>query len=78
MKMSVKKTKVICTSSQKRTKIKILIDGHRVEEVWMNLNIGLLTGRPIAKKTYETGSLLGRKNFWKLLSNGLNLTYKND
>ena len=69
MKMSVKKPKVICTSSQKRTKIKILIDGHRVEEVdeFEYLVIGLLTGRPIAKKTYETGSLLGRKNFRKLL-----------
>jgi len=42
-----------------------LIDGHRVEEVdeFEYLVIGLLTGRrrPIAKKTYETGSLLGRK-----------------
>ena len=62
-----KKTKVMCTSNQKRTKIKILIDGHRVEEVdkFEYLVIGLYWRVDLVqKKTYETGSLLGRKNLW--------------
>ena len=67
--------------AKKRTKIKILIDKHPVDEVdeFEYLVIGLLTGRLLQKKTYETGSLLCKTNFWKLLSNSLNLwTYKND
>ena len=48
MKISVKKTKVICTSRQK-TKIKIFVDGQRVEkldefEYLDKFLIGLLTG----------------------------------
>jgi len=33
IKISVKKTRVMCISRRKRTKTKILSDGHRVEEV---------------------------------------------
>ena len=69
MEMSIKKTKVICASSQKRTKIKILIGGHRVEEVdeFEYLVIGLLTGRPIAKKNVRNRIAIGKKEFLEIV-----------
>ena len=48
----VKRQKLSVHQAKKRTKIKILIDRHPVEEVdeFEYLVIGILTGRPIAKK----------------------------
>jgi len=53
----------------------ILTDGQRVVEVdeFEYLGIDPLTGIGLLQKTYERGSLWRRKNFWKLLSNSLNL-----
>ena len=77
MKINVKKTKVMCISHRKGTKLKILIDGQRVEEVdkFKYLDSMHTSDRSI-EKDIRSRIAMGKKAFMdkrKLFSSSLNI-----
>ena len=82
MKINVKKTKVTCISRRKETKIKILIDGQRVQEVDELKYLGsVVTSDGYCEQDVCSRVAMGKKAFMdkrKLISSSLNIDLRKE